>query len=300
MIGANSGLGKETAKYMAKRGAKIIMGCRNLITAAEVKGELNNFFQYFKINFINVAGEIIEETNNHKIVLHHLDLSSFKYIREFATKIIETEPKIDILIHNAGVGSLQKAKTFENIEMTMMVNCYGPFLLTHLLIHVLKKSVPSRIVNVSSKAHKLSVFDPRKPYHLNPIDFWCPIYLYPNSKLAGILLTYELANRLQGSGVTANIVHPGTVDSPIWNKEPFPLNVGGYLISKLFMKTVEQGIQTILYASLSQSIEGVSGKYFRDCKEEKTLERTYDKELQEIMWEEAIKIINLTPEDPQI
>lgn len=182
----------------------------------------------------------------------------------------------------------------------MAVNYYGPFLLTHLLIDLMKKSAPSKIVIVASRSHRVSNFDPRKAFHLNPVDFWCPLYLYTNSKFANFLLTYELAKRLEGSGVTANILHPGTCESPMWDKNtPWYLKFFVSIIKK-FLKTIEQGIQTILYVSLSKKIDGVNGKYFRDCKEQKSSKRTYKEELQKIMWEEAKKIVKLTPHDPQI
>lgn len=182
----------------------------------------------------------------------------------------------------------------------MAVNCYGNFLLTHLLIDLMKKSAPSKIVMVSSRAHQFANFDPKNSFHVNPVDFWCPLYLYTNSKFANFLLTYELAKRLDGSGVTANILHPGTCDSPMWDKNtPWYLK---FLVSiiKKFLKTTQQGIQTILYVSLSKNVKGVSGKYFRDCEEQKSSKNTYNEELQKIMWEEAKKIVKITPNDPQI
>lgn len=204
------------------------------------------------------------------------------------------------MIHNAGYGSVKNAKTVDNIEMTMAVNCYGPFLLTHLLIDLMKKSAPSKIVTVASKAYMLSNFDPQKSSDLNPIDFWCPLYLYASSKFASFLLTYELSRRLKGTGVTANILHPGTFNSPIWDKNtPWYLRIFTQ-IGKLFMKNVEQACQTTLYASLSRNVEGLSGRYFRDCKEIKSSERTYDERLQKIMWNEAQKIVKLTSFDPEI
>lgn len=244
--------------------------------------------------------EIIASTENHKVILHHVDLSSFSSIRAFAATIIKTEPKIDILIHNAGYsGAFQNAKTDDDIEMTMAVNCYGPFLLNILLMDLMKKSIPSRIIIVSSKAHSLSMFDPRNQYHLNPLDFWLPVYLYSSSKFASILLNYELAKRLDGSGVTLNIVHPGTVDSPIWERAPFPASIF-ISFTRFFMKTVDQGIQTILYAACSKKLNGVNGKYLRDCKEGKSVKRTYDENLQKIMWEASKRIIKLSANDPKI
>lgn len=233
-------------------------------------------------------------------MLHQLDLSSFQSIRNFAAKVIETEPKIDVLIHNAGYcGAFKKAISEEGIEMTLAVNCYGPFLLTHLLIDLLKKSAPSRIVVVSSKAHSTVYFNPQVAFYLNPVNFWPPLFLYATSKFISFLFTYELARRLKGSGVTANILHPGTCDTPIWMSAPFPFNI--YIsFTRLFMKTVQQGIQTILYVSLSKDLQSVNGKYFRDCKMRKSSKKTYNRDMQKVMWEESRKIVQITENDPTI
>jgi NAD(P)-dependent dehydrogenase (short-subunit alcohol dehydrogenase family) len=244
--------------------------------------------------------EIIAESNNENIFIYKLDLSSFTSIHEFAANIIKTQPKIDILIHNAGLGMVKNAKTIDNIEMTMAVNCYGPFLLTNLLIDLMKKSAPSKIVTVASKAYTLSNFDPRNASHLNPIDCWCPLYQYPNSKFASFLLNYELARRLEGSGVTVNILHPGTFRSPIWDKNtPWYFRIFTEM-AKIFMKTIEQGAQTTLYVALSKDVDGLNGRYFRNCKETISTGRTQDKELQGIMFREALKMVNLSPYNPPI
>lgn len=244
--------------------------------------------------------EIIIASENHKVILHHLDLASFESIRSFAAVINETEPKIDILIHNAGYcGAFRKAKSVENIEMTMAVNLHGPFLLTHLLIDLLKKSAPARIVMVASKAHAIGFLHPNFKYNLNPLDFFLPLAIYATSKFACFLFIYELARRLEGTGVTANILHPGTCDSPIWDNVSFPFNGLIYILRKL-MKTIDQGIQTILYVSLSSDIDGQTGKYFRDCKERKSAKRTYRREWQTVSWEESKKLVKMTELDPQI
>lgn len=145
--------------------------------------------------------------------MHQLDLNSFKSIREFAAKINDTEERLDVLVHNAGYAQyFKKEVSADGLEMTMATNHYGPFLLTHLLIDLMKKTAknsPCRIVVVSSITHFLSFFNPTKSYHFNPLNFFIPIMLYNNSKFANILFTFELARRLQGSNITANCLHPG-------------------------------------------------------------------------------------------
>lgn len=146
------------------------------------------------------------------MVVHHLDLASFKSIREFAKKINLTESKIDVLIHNAGIsGFMSRAVSEDGIELTMATNHYGSFLLTNLLIDLLKKSAPSRIVVVASKTHTCSFMDPLNPYHRNPVGYFLPARIYGNSKLANFLFTYELARRLKDTKITVNCLHPGKI-----------------------------------------------------------------------------------------
>jgi retinol dehydrogenase-14 len=154
----------------------------------------------------NSTDEIISYSENHKVVVQQLDLGNFASIRQFAARVNDTEQRIDILIHNAGYcGRFKKAATSENIEMTMGVNVYGPFLLTHLLIDLLKRSAPAKIVVITSKAHTVSFLNPNRPGLLNPINFWLPTCLYANSKFGQFLLCYEMARRLQGTGVSGEI-----------------------------------------------------------------------------------------------
>lgn len=144
------------------------------------------------------------------MVVHHVDLSSFESVRKLAKAINRTEAKIDVLIHNAGyVHYTKRAVSVDGVEMTMATNHYGPFLLTYLLIDLLKKSAPSRIVVVASKTHTWSFMNPLDAYHRNPVGFLLPGMLYGNSKLANFLFTYELARRLKDSNVTVNCLHPG-------------------------------------------------------------------------------------------
>lgn len=164
-------------------------------------------------NWFIFLDDIIETTGNKNVIVHPLDLSSLKSIREFAVKIIETEPKLDILVHNAGyVNYLKSAVSVDGIEITMATNHYGPFLLTHLLIDLMRKTAKDtqcRIVVVASKTHTLSFMDPTKEFDLNPIGYFPPSSLYGNSKFSNIMFTYELARRLEGSNITANCLHPG-------------------------------------------------------------------------------------------
>lgn len=199
----------------------------------------------------------------------------------------------------AGYASfITKAISVDGIEYTMAANHYGPFLMTNLLIDLLKKSTPCRIIIVSSKAHTLSFMNPTNPDHLNPIDSF-PFFLYGNSKFANILFTIELARRLSGTGITANVLHPGAISSEIWRNIPFPFNILTNLY-RLTLKTAFEGIQTTLFCALSPSLDNVSGEYFRNCKPSKPHKDVYNIEWQKIMWEESVKMVRLSSNDPMI
>lgn len=299
ITGANSGIGKETAKDLAGRGARIIMACRNLETANAVKGKEDNqsSILYTKCHSLH-TDEIIKETNNNKVLVKKLDLGSQKSVREFAADIVKTEPKIDVLIHNAGMALAFRGQTSEDgVELTMATNHYGPFLLTHLLIDVLKKSAPSRIVIVASELYRLASVNLNK---LNPIGTFPAAYLYYVSKFANIYFARELAKRLEGTNVTVNFLHPGMIDSGIWRNVPFPLNLPMMAITKGFFKTTKAGAQTTIYLATSDEVANVSGKYFMDCKEATLNAAALDEEKGRQLWEESLKIVKLTPQEPKI
>ena len=232
------------------------------------------------------------------MIIRHVDLSSLKSVREFCKEIIETEDKIDVLIHNAGYGSfISKAISADGIEYTMATNHYGPFLMTHLLSDLLKKSAPCRIVVVSSLAHTCARLDPSNEATLNPVDCF-PLRNYADSKLANILFTYELSRRLQGTGITVNALHPGVIDTEIWRNYPFPLNILSRFF-QIFMRTLWEGVQTTLFVALSTSIDDVSGKYFVDCAIHKTSADSQNKEWQAMLWKMSKEIVGLKEDDPR-
>lgn len=242
--------------------------------------------------------EIIKETKNENVFIRKLDLSSQKSVRDFADGILKSEKKIDILIHNAGYAdTFNKKQTEDGIEMTMATNHYGPFLLTHLLIDLLKKSTPCRIVIVASECYRMARVNLDK--HLNPLDSM-PGYLYYVSKGANIMFAMELAKRLKGSDITVNFLHPGMIDSGIWRNVPFPLSVGMGFLIKGFFKSVVEGAQTSLYLACSEELNGVTGKYFYDCKEQGLASYITVPEEHKRLWEESAKIVKLTAADPKI
>lgn len=220
-------------------------------------------------------------------------MSSFQSIRDFCENILKTEPRVDVLIHNAGyLGAFSNAVSVDGIEYTMATNHYGPFLMTNLLMDLLKKSAPSRIVVLSSKCHKISFLDPNNEQHLNPIDYWFPLRIYANSKLANLLFTFELARRLQGTGVSVNALHPGVIDSEIWRNTPFPWKIYTQK-SRIFMRTLEEGIQTTLHVALSPSLNNISGQYFRNCQTSTASQDALNEDWQKVFFEESSRIVGI-------
>ncbi|XP_066999335.1 retinol dehydrogenase 14 [Anabrus simplex] len=279
VTGANSGIGKETALELAKRGARVILACRNLETGNKAKDE------------------IVAASKNQNVVLRQLDLSSLESIRRFAAEVTSTESRLDVLIHNAGMANMfGRQTTADGLEVTMATNHFGPFLLTHLLIDLLKRSAPSRIVVVASELYRLARLNLD---NINPVQGF-PAYLYYVSKLANIFFTLELARRLEGTGVTANCLHPGMIDSGIWRNVPFPLNLPLKLIVKGFFKTPQQGAQTSIYLAVSEELADVTGKYFMDCKEHHLSQAASDAAKAKKLWELCEEMVKLRPDDPHI
>ncbi|CAO2586743.1 Retinol dehydrogenase 11 [Lemmus lemmus] len=246
VTGANTGIGKETAKDLAQRGARVYLACRDV-----QKGEL-------------VASEIQAITGNNQVLVRKLDLADTKSIRAFAKEFLSEEEHLHILINNAGVMMCPYSKTADGFEMHIGVNHLGHFLLTHLLLGKLKASAPSRVVNVSSLAHHLG----RIHFHnLQGEKFYSAGLAYCHSKLANVLFTRELARRLKGhlptpgSGVTTYSVHPGTVNSELVRYSSFMRWM--WQLFFLFIKTPQQGAQTSLYCALTEGLESLSGSHFR-------------------------------------
>jgi NAD(P)-dependent dehydrogenase (short-subunit alcohol dehydrogenase family) len=280
VTGANSGIGKETARDLAKRGAKVIMACRNQETGKKAKDE------------------IIKDSGNPNVILMKLDLSSLESVRLFATSINKQENSLDVLINNAGVANtFGKKITEDGLELTMATNQYGPFLLTHLLLPLLKKTTNSRIIIVASDLYKFAKLNLDKA---NPTD-QLPAYIYYVSKYANIMFSLELARKLKASGssITCNCLHPGIIDSGIWRNVPFPLNLGLQIIVKTMFKSAKQGAQTTIFLAVSDDVAGVSGKYFKDCKEASLRSDVLDEGNAKKYWEICEKLVQLHPKDPK-
>ncbi|HET9476103.1 MAG TPA: SDR family oxidoreductase [Dehalococcoidia bacterium] len=267
VTGANQGIGKETALALARLGATVVMTSRDL-----AKGE--------------AALADVRSRSGGDVELMIADFGSFASIRKLAADFKAKHPRLDVLVNNAGAILLRRSETEDGFETTFGVNHLGYFLLTNLLLDVLKASAPARIVNVSSRAH-LGVkmdFD-----NLNSTrGRYSAMGVYSRSKLGNVLFTYELARRLAGTGVTANCVHPGVVRSGFGKNNP---GLGRLVfqtfqvVARPFILSPEKGAATSIYVASCPELEGVTGKYFVDCREKPSSPASYDEEAQRRLWE---------------
>ncbi|XP_048218172.1 retinol dehydrogenase 12 isoform X1 [Perognathus longimembris pacificus] len=270
ITGANTGIGKETARELARRGARVYIACRDVL-----KGE-------------SAASEIRADTKNSQVLVRKLDLSDTKSIRAFAEGFLAEEKQLHILINNAGIMMCPLSKTADGFETHLGVNHLGHFLLTYLLVERLKESAPARVVNLSSVAHLIGKI------HFQ--DLHCEKYYskglaYCHSKLANVLFTRELAKKLQGTGVTTYAVHPGIVRSQLV-RHSFILCLFWWLLSP-FIKSPWQGAQTSLHCALAEGLEPLSGKYFSDCKRTWVSPRARNRKTAERLWKVSCELLGI-------
>lgn len=273
VTGATSGIGKATALGLAQMGASVVIVSRD-----REKGEA-------------VQREIKTESRNDAVDLLLADLSSQESIRQLVDNFLERYTKLHVLINNAGTVSLRRRETVDGLETTFAVNQLAPFLLTNLLLDVIKASAPSRIINVSSNSHEAGYI---KMDDLQSEKHYRFMRAYGQSKLALVLFTYELARRLQGTGVTANCLHPGFVATNIGQDGSGP--VGRALVNLIFSSlgiSPEEGAKTTIFLATSPEVEGVTGKYFVKSIPKRSVPVTYDETLQRQLWEESARLVKL-------
>jgi NAD(P)-dependent dehydrogenase (short-subunit alcohol dehydrogenase family) len=244
ITGADGDIGRNTVKGIALKGARIIMACIDAKQAEPVRDA------------------IIAETQNSNIEIMQLDLASQADIRRFADEFTAKYTTLDVLINNAGVFSLKRFETEDGLEKTIGINYFGHYLLTTLLLPVIKKAEKARIINVSSDSYKQAMFNPDDLQ--SRVKYKTGMEAYSLSKLAIVLFTQELAEQLQGSGITVNAVHPGHVATGIWNMWEQPKWYQTLLIKvlNLFMVTPEKGALTSIFLACSNKVAGITGKYF--------------------------------------
>ncbi|XP_037096582.1 retinol dehydrogenase 14-like [Syngnathus acus] len=268
VTGANSGIGRATTAGIVKLGGRVIMACRDVKSAEET------------------AQELRRDTcvDSQLVVVKELDLASLSSIRSFCQSINKEEPRLDVLINNAGLYQCPYSKTEDGFEMQFGVNHLGHFLLTHLLLDLMKRSAPSRIVVVSSKLYKHGDIDFDD---LKSEQKYDKAFAYSRSKLANLLFTCELARRLQGSGVTVNALSPGMVRTNLGRHVRVPVIAKPVfnLLSWGLFKSPEQGAQTSLYLACSPDVEEVQGQFFSDCQPHVLLDKATDCQVARKLWD---------------
>ncbi|XP_023942608.1 retinol dehydrogenase 12-like [Bicyclus anynana] len=273
VTGGNAGIGLETAKDLAKRGAKVVIASRNDTKSQE-------------------AVEIIKQASgNDNVEYRQLNLAKQDSIVEFADKFNKDFHRLDILVNNAGVGVETTANLDNGVDLLMQINYVGPFLLTHLLSEKLAASAPSRIVNVSSNLYLIAF----KFKIENITKCWeGHIFLlrYANAKLCEILWTRELAKRLP-HGVTVNCLHPGIIMTNIFDYLNIFIKTVIRVYTFLLFKNTTEGAQTTIHLCVSPNLEHSSGGYYVDCKKVKCIKIAENDELARQVWERTLELVKL-------
>ena len=279
ITGGNSGIGKEAAVGLADLGATVVITSRDV-----ERGQA-------------ALDEIRERSGSDDVSVMDLDLGSFASIRAFAAAFLDRYDRLDVLLNNAGAVLSDRSETEEGFETTFGVNHLGPFLLTGLLLDRLKASAPSRIVNVASNAHRGAPrgmpFDDLQAEH----GRYSPMRAYSESKLANILFTRELARRLEGTGVTANALHPGGVSTG-FGREGDTNGLGKLMmtIAQPFLISAEKGARCSIYVASSPDLDGVTGGYFYKHRPSSSLSKAArDDEAARRLWDVSEQLVAAHP-----
>ena len=266
VTGATDGLGKRVARELAAKGTTVLLHGRS---PERLEATLE---------------EIRSQTSSQKVGSYLADLSSLAAVRDLADRILSEYDRLDVLVNNAGIIVQERKESEDGYEITFAVNYLSHFLLTSLLLPLLKGSAPARVVNVASAGQ-------------SPIDFDDPMLergydamrAYSMSKLAQIMFTFELAERLSDTGVSVNALHPASLMDTKMVQETF-----GYTMS-----TVEEGTEAVVRLAVSQEVEGVTGRYFDGRREARANGQAYDKEARQTLWELSEELCG-RPLDPRL
>lgn len=265
VTGANTGIGKVTAAALATMGARVLLVCRSRERGAAALAELQ------------------AETQSDAFELFLADMGSMASIREGAARIRDSHDRIDALVNNAGLVLSERQTSADGHEATFAINHLGYFLFTHELLDLLIRAAPSRIVSVSSEAHRIGDID------LDDLNFerrgYSAMRVYGTTKLMNILFARELARRLaaRGVAVTSNSLHPGTIASQFGREGPWFIRAF-YKVLGWAVKSPEQGARTSIFLASDPSVEGVSGRYYSDCKPKTPSRAARNDELAARLW----------------
>ncbi|ESW24218.1 hypothetical protein PHAVU_004G112100 [Phaseolus vulgaris] len=279
VTGATSGIGVETARVLALRGVHVVMGIRNMAAGAEIKET------------------ILRDNPTAKIGMMELDLSSLESVRKFAAQFKSCGLPLNILVNNAGIMATPFKLSKDNIELQFATNHIGHFLLTNLLLETMKQTAieqrkEGRIVNVSSRRHKLSYPEGIRFDKINDESGYNSLSAYGQSKLANVLHANELARRLkeEGTKITANSISPGPIATNLFRYHSL-IDVVVGLLGKYVMKNIQQGAATTCYVALHPQLKGLTGRYFGDSNLAEASSQAADPELARKLWEHSSNLV---------
>lgn len=264
VTGANAGIGYETTLGLARLGASLVMAVRD-----PAKGEA-------------ARERIVRETGHADIHVERVDLARLADVRRFARDFRARHEKLHVLVNNAGFHTAERVLTPDGFESTFAVNHLAHFLLTRELLPLLKASAPARVVTVGSEAHRFGRMDFDD---LMGERFWSGILAYNQAKLANLMFAFELARRLEGTGVTSNAVHPGSVRTGWGRGESSGVFRFAVKLATPFLTTPEKGARTSIHLASAPEVEGVTGKYFVRSKPAKPSRGARDEAAQRRLWE---------------
>jgi NAD(P)-dependent dehydrogenase (short-subunit alcohol dehydrogenase family) len=275
LTGATSGIGLEASVALARRGARVVMVGRN-----QAKTEA-------------ALADVSARSGSKEVSYLLADFASQASVRALADAVRSRVDRLDVLVNNAGGVNKARTVTADGIETTFAVNHLGYFLLTNLLLDLVVKSAPARVVTVASVGHRRGTLD------FEDLGFerggYSIMRAYGRSKLANILFANELARRLAGSGVTSNSLHPGSVDTNIWSGAPLWAKPIIQLVFRPFFISAEQGGQRIVQLAASPELEGVTGRYFEDGKVVEPAALARDGAIATRLWDVSARMVGLAP-----
>lgn len=268
VTGPTSGIGTEIARGLAQRGATVVLAARNLEKGTAIRDML------------------ARDTGNANLEVELVDLASLASIREFARRYQGKHQELHVLVNNAGLFLRHRQVTPDGMEMQFMVNTLAPFLLTNLLLEPLRRGAPSRVVNVSSAAHRGG--------HVNFEDLqrereYRSFRAYTDSKFALTVLTYEMARRWKDANISVNAVHPGVIRTQLGRHE-YPSVAEAF---RLFFKSPERGARTPLFLATSPNLDGTTGQYFANLRAVRSDDATYDEDLARRLWDVSARLVGL-------
>lgn len=273
VTGGTTGIGRATATGLAAMGARLAIVGRDIGRAEAA------------------AVAIRESSGNPDVDAFGADLSSQADVRRLASSVLAAYPRLDVLINNVGGFWATRHRTADGLERTFAVNHLAGFLLTALLLERLKASAPARVVTVASNAQSLGSIDFED---LQGEGNYSGDTAYNQSKLANVMFTYELARRLEGSGVTATALHPGVVSTRFGAEDPSRIFRFLVPLYRPFMKSPEQGAATSIHLASSREAEGITGAYYADGKARRSGKASYDRAAATRLWEVSADLVGLT------